>query len=588
MSYITIIILSIFAIVVTIIMIIKASYPSYKYNAKDACSIIENPKNKNVNIIEILKLSAEKYPNVTALKIKEGKTWKSITYFEYYKKVKKFAQSLKYWLGSSVNVGILGFNSPGWIYAHLGTMYNGGISVGLYPSSTPDACKYIINNTNIELLVVEDAIQLEKIVGLNDSPLKLIIYYSPINEEIIDQFQIPVISMGNFMTQTIKLSKITNFNDVATIIYTSGTTDNPKGAMLSHKNIMHSLKQLINLIKTKSSISTLGYEQFISYLPLNHIAAQMMDIYLPIASMSTVWFADKDALKSTLGTTIKEVKPTIFMGVPRVWEKIRENIDLKLDAIGWKGQLSKTFTPWKIIHDVGLEKCKLCITTGAPISIHTKNYFDIIGFKLYDIYGMSETAGPISISAPGVSRIYSVGLPTMDVKIANDGEILVKGNNLFMGYYEDPHETAKSFTKDKWFKTGDLGKLDVNGFLYVTGRKKELIITAGGENISVVPIETALMEKLNKYCDYVCVIGNKKKFLVALFNVKPKQKISNDIAMDAINYANTKAPSQAHTIKKYTVVTNKFKIGSELTPTYKLKRDYIQNKYWKQIKKLYR
>jgi long-chain-fatty-acid--CoA ligase ACSBG len=572
---------------IIVIMIIKVSYPDCTYDAIDACAIIENPKNKKATIIDLLKQASERYPNAPALKIKEGKSWKDISYGEYYKKVKRFAQSLKYWLGSNVNVGILGFNSPGWVYSHLGTMYNGGISVGLYPSSTSESCSYIIKNTNIEMIVVEDAVQLEKLIGINDSPIKLIIYYSPINESIIEQFQIPVISMGNFMTQTNKLSKMPSQNDISTIIYTSGTTSDPKGVMISHKNIMTALRKTIELFKTKSSISTLGHEHFISYLPLNHIAAQMLDIYLPIACLSTVWFADKDALKSTLTNTIKEVRPTIFAGVPRVWEKIHEGIETKLSSIGWKGNLSKTFIPRKIIHEMGLERCKLCITTGAPVSNISRQYLSSIGCKLYDIYGMSETSGAISISGPNMSRVGSVGLPIMSVKIAKDGEILVKGDNLFVGYYEDPAETHKSFTKDKWFKTGDLGKLDVNGFLYVTGRKKELLITAGGENIAVAPIESALMEKLHTYCEYVIVIGDRKKFLSVLLVIKPKQKINDTIAMNAIEWANLKAPSQAHTVKKYAIITNKFKIGNELTPTYKLKREYIQNKYWKQIKKMY-
>ena len=587
MSYFTVINLIIFLTMIIVIMIIKVSYPDCTYDAIDGCAIIENPKNKKATIIDLLKQASEKYPNAPALKIKEGKTWKDVSYGEYYKKVKRFAQSLKHWLGDNVNVGIMGFNSPGWVYSHLGTMYNGGISVGLYPSSTSESCSYIIKNTNIEMLVVEDAIQLEKLIGINDSPIKLIIYYSPINESIIEQFQVPVISMGNFMTQTNKLSKMPSLNDISTIIYTSGTTSDPKGVMISHKNIMTALRKTIELFKTKSSINTLGHEHFISYLPLNHIAAQMLDIYLPIACLSTVWFADKDALKSTLTNTIKEVRPTIFAGVPRVWEKIHEGIETKLSTIGWKGNLSKTFIPQKIIYEMGMERCKLCITTGAPVSDISRQYLSSIGCKLYDIYGMSETSGAISISGPNMSRIGSVGLPIMSVKIAKDGEILVKGDNLFAGYYEDPKETHKAFTKDKWFKTGDLGKLDVNGFLYVTGRKKEILITAGGENIAVAPIETALMEKLYTYCDYVIVIGDRKKFLSVLLVIKPKQKINDTIAMNAIEWANSKAPSQTHTIKKYAIITNKFKIGNELTPTYKLKREYIQNKYWKQIKKMY-
>ena len=552
--------------------------------------LVENDNCKNYTIVDYLRYIAKTYPKKEALKIKDGKTkWKSVNFLNYYKNVANFAQSLNYWLGPKVNVAILGFNSPGWFYAHLGCMLNGGKPVGMYPTSTPEICQQILENSETEVLVVEDDHQLEKFTKLNMSKVKLIIYYSPISKGMVDKFTMPLLSMGNFMSKKnsgpFPKQKL---NDVATLIYTSGTTGAPKGVMITHRNIMTSLRRIMTLVKTKSSITNFGQEKFISYLPLNHIAAQMMDIYVPIITLGTVWFADKDAMKSSLGDTIKAVRPTVFIGVPRVWEKIQEKVEEEIKKSGMKGTLAKTFLPSTILEKIGLNKCKLAITAAAPILLSTKQYFDSLGLIINDIYGMSETCGPISISLPCLDRCGSVGAPIMSVKIAKDNEILVKGDNLFVGYFNNKKETAQSFTKDKWFKTGDLGYLDKDGFLFVTGRKKELIITAGGENISPIPIENKLSEYLKQYFDYIIVIGDKVKFLsVLLAGPKKLPANINQIIENAIVETNKVAQSNAHTIKKFLIINNKFSTGDELTPTMKVKRAFVQKKYDSKIKKLY-
>jgi long-chain-fatty-acid--CoA ligase ACSBG len=553
--------------------------------------LVENDDCKSFTVIDYLKYIAKNYPKKDALKIKEGKNgWVSINYLTYYKNVVNFAQSLNYWLGSNTNVAILGFNSPGWFYAHLGCMLNGGKPIGMYPTSTSEICKDILKNSDTEVLVVEDDQQLQKFVGIPIHKVKLIIYYSPISKKMISKFtSIPVLSMGVFMGKKnqVQFPKI-KLNDVATLIYTSGTTGAPKGVMITHKNIMTSLRRTMTLIKTKSSISEMGQERFVSYLPLNHVAAQMMDIYFPLMTLGSVWFADKDALKSSLGETIKEVKPTIFIGVPRVWEKMQEKIEEELKKSGIKGSIAKTFFTNSILEKLGLNKCKLAITAAAPMLLSTKKYFTNLGLQINDIYGMSETCGPISISLPKLSKLGSVGVPIMVVKIADDNEILVQGNNLFAGYYNNKKETELSFTKDKWFKTGDLGNLDSSGFLYVTGRKKELIITAGGENISPIQIENKLGEYLKQYFDYIVVIGDKVKFLsVLLAGPKKLPENINSIIESAIAETNKTADSNTHTIKKFLILHDKFSIGDEITPTMKVKRSFVQKKYNSKIKKLY-
>jgi len=547
--------------------------------------------NNNVTILDHLKLLAKNYPDKIALKQKDkSKIWNDITYEEYYKNVEKFASTVRNFIGPNINTAIMGFNSPGWFYAHLGCMLNGGISVGLYTTLTQNSIEYIIKNTNIRLLVVEDSSQLEKFIDCDLGKIEMIIYYAPINPKLINKFQIPIVSMGS-LTKSKKITILPKIKDIATVIYTSGTTGTPKGVTLTHENIMLNLRSMLQMMQTKSSIKFNTNEQFISYLPLNHIAAQMIDIYIPIGLSGTVWFADKNALKSSLHKTLVDVKPTIFAGVPRVWEKICDQVQEKIKSDGIKGSIVKMIAPSYIIKEIGLQNCKFCISVAAPISETSRDYLSSLGIKLYDIYGMSETCGPISISLPSLSKKNSVGIPIMKVKIIKKhkddlgGEILVKGKNLFVDYFGNNKAYQSSF-KNEWFKTGDIGYLDQEGFLYVTGRLKELIITAGGENISPIPIENKLKDFLGKYYSNIIVIGDKRKFLSVLLNDE-LQKCDNQIIKNAIDKVNNLVDSNASTIKKWLVIKSKFTVGDEITPTLKLRRDIINKKYYKEINKLY-
>lgn len=543
-------------------------------------------------IIDQLRHVAKQYPDKIALKQKnKSKVWNDISYEEYYKNVERFACAVRNFIGPNINTAIMGFNSPGWFYAHLGCMMNGGISVGLYTTSTKEICEYIFQNTNIRLLVVEDSSQLEKFVDCDLGKIEMIIYYAPIDKNLAKKFSIPLVSIGS-LTKLKKITTLPKSHDIATIIYTSGTTGAPKGVTLTHENIMLNLRSMLQMMRTKSSVQFNCNEQFVSYLPLNHIAAQMMDIYVPIGLSGTVWFADKNALKSSLGKTLVEVKPTIFVGVPRVWEKICEQVQEKIKTEGIKGSVVKMMAPSYIVKELGLQNCKFAVSVAAPISEVSRDYLTSIGIKLYDIYGMSETCGPISVSLPSLSKKGSVGMPIMKVKIQKEhkddlaGEILVRGKNLFVGYYGNKKAYQSSF-KNEWFRTGDLGYLDQDGFLYVTGRLKELIITAGGENISPVPIESKLKEKLGKYFVNIIVIGDKRKFLSVLLNDE-LQECNSEIIQKAIDEVNNLVESNASTIKKWVILKAKFKIGDEVTPTLKIRRDFINKKYHKEINKLYK
>lgn len=537
--------------------------------------LLNDSKYEKYTILDHLKYVSKKYPNKCALKIlKSGindkREWKSITYREYYDKIVNFAESINYWLGKKVNIAIIGFNSPGWFIAHLGCAMNMGISTGIYHTSSPEICEKIIKRSKSEIIVVEDDHQLKKLIGIDISNIKLIIYYSHIKHDIIKNFDIPVLSMGNFMSKKTEF-KIKHFklSDVVTRVFSSNVMSN--GILISHKNIMSSIAQFLNLINSKSTIR-LEEEQFISYLPLNHIVTQIMDIYIPIMTLGTVWFADKNSYKTkthdetSLENIIFEVKPTIFVGVPYIWDKIVCNIEKELNENIIKGSIAKTFLYWKIIQKIGLDRCKLPISTIDKISEYSKKYLELLGLQIYDCYSMSETTGFISVSLPSLYRLGSVGVPLMNFKISNDREIIVKGDNC---------------VDDDWLKTGDLGYVDQNGFLYIIGKKNESINDQ---------VEKRLKTHLGQYFCNIIVVNNKKitknKIITLTILFNPSIKLPSDIDQiisAEIQEINSNLQPNTYIINKWNIIYDIFKIGEELTPTYKIKKDFIVKKYKKMI-----
>jgi long-chain-fatty-acid--CoA ligase ACSBG len=608
--------------IIVILVLILLAYLAYSYFSKSSVSAcnkttrvplkILSTDYKNNTIVDLLMWAANEHGSRPALRYKGNKKksdWKTVSYLEYFDNANKFSKSLKSYLkltkSDKPKVAIIGFNSPEWFYSHMGTMLSGGVSVGMYPTSDSKTCEYIINQAGIDALVVEDSKQMEKIVGTNTETLKLIIYYGHVKQEILDKIDIPTIKYLDFIRN---YSNFTDYKvnikpaDIATIIYTSGTTGPPKGAVISHENVIDLLNNMILNIHTKSTIELELGERLVSYLPLNHIAAQLMDIYIPLTVLSTVYFARPDALKGSLGETLKDVKPTIFIGVPRVWEKMMDKINSKLNM----GIDMASFMGNMVLSGAGLNKCKYAISAAAPISPHTREFFGKLGLELCNVYGMSETAGPIALSMPGQMKEMSVGRPLIDTKISENGEILVRGKSVFSGYYKNEKVTKESFTNDGWFKTGDIGALDDEGYLYITGRSKDLIITAGGENISPIPIEDSLSEHLDAYFEHIMVIGDRRKFLSVLlvpkvksngqlaevFDQYDKNDLNSDsklrdVISDIVSDVNNSAPSNANRVQKWLILNKRFEIGDEMTPTLKLRRLNIQSKYKEQIDKLY-
>lgn len=619
-----------------------------------------------ITVPQMFMETVDKFGDYEALASKQGDQWKTMTFRQYYSACRDAAKSfLKLGLERFNGVGILGFNSPEWFIADIGAIMAGGVAAGIYTTNSPEACHYVASDSEANILVVENNKQLQKILQIQDQlpHLKAIVQYK---EELKEKMP-NLYTWSEFMelgkdvldSQLDEIIASQKPNQCCTLIYTSGTTGNPKGVMLSHDNLTWTADVAGNMVNLRPA--TESQECIVSYLPLSHIAAQMIDIWLSIKFGGTTYFAQPDALKGSLVNTMREVRPTAFMGVPRVWEKMQEkmktvgaksstvrrrvaswakDVGLKTNinrmngctAITWDYRLANKLVFRVVRNALGLNRCTKCYAGAAPITKDTLEFFMSLNIPIYELYGMSESSGPHTISVPNAFRITSCGkvMPGAKTKIFNPdeegcGEICFWGRHLFMGYLNMEDKTQEAIDDDGWLHSGDLGKHDDKGFLYITGRIKELIITAGGENIPPVPIEDAVKERV-PIISNAMVIGDKRKFLSMLLTLKcnvngdtgePQDDLteeavqycqtigskatkvseiytSKDAAMfaaiqEGINRVNDKASSNAQRIQKWCLLEKDFSIaGGELGPTMKLKRPVVLKMYSDQIEDFYK
>lgn len=616
-----------------------------------------------VTVLDSFDKTVKRFANVPALREERDGQWVTWTYSEYQQDVFIAAKAfIQLGLEPYNGVGIIGFNSPEWMISDLGAIHACGLATGIYATNTPETCLFVASDAQINILVAENDFQVQKFLGIWDQlpGLKAIIQYKGELKEKKDNLY----TWNEFMeigrncddAALKKRMEMQMPNKCCTLIYTSGTTGNPKGVMLSHDNITFSAKLL--MITVGDILAEEEERHVVSYLPLSHIAAQIVDIYGSIIFGTTVSYAKADALKGSLGATLKAVRPTLFLGVPRVFEKIEERMKqigqsitgLKKKIGTWakgvalranmnkeKGQSTPLgFTVANIFLkkarvQLGLDRCKLICTAAAPISLDTLRYFQSINIPLLELYGMSECTGCATISLPGMVRTTAVGtcLPHVEISILNQeedgsGEICMRGRFVLMGYLENMAKTEECIDKEGWLHSGDIGRFDEDGFLYITGRIKELIITAGGENIAPVPIEDNIKAEL-PFISNAMVIGDKKKFLSVVLTPKiemdpetgaPTRQLAaatksfceqlgievSDVSQIApvvpeaidqainagINKANDRATSRASKVQKYTLLPTDFSIdGGELGPTLKLRRPHVTKKFKETIDSIY-
>ncbi|KYN01489.1 Long-chain-fatty-acid--CoA ligase ACSBG2 [Cyphomyrmex costatus] len=497
------------------------------------------------------------YPDHIAIVSKPDNNGKRTmyTFREYEFMVRTVAKAfLKLGLERYHSVCIIGFNSPEWFITELATIYAGGLATGIYTTNSPEACQYCAEHSRANIIVVEDEKQLRKILQIkhNLPHLKAIVQYDgkPIEKDILSWDDLLNIGKEESEDKLLSVLKTIGVNECCILVYTSGTVGKPKAVMLNHDNILHCIRILTPILQIKDKS-----EVIVSYLPLSHVAGQLIDIIANIMIATTVYFADPGALKGTLINTLLVAQPTIFMGVPRVWEKIYEKMQEKARSNGiiktWIAKWAKAqslhyytnkmngidykhwgyvFAKWLVFDKVkaalGLNKCHIFATAAAPINIDIKKYFSSLDIPLIEVYGMSECSGPHTLIDVKEYSLYGVGrtIPGLYTKLDNidehgEGEVCMGGRHIFMGYLNNPEKTEEAKDNIGWLHSGDLGKFDSKGNLSITGRIKELIITSGGENVAPYNIEQSILSEL-PYLSNAMVIGDQRKYLTVLVTLK--------------------------------------------------------------------
>jgi long-subunit acyl-CoA synthetase (AMP-forming) len=382
--------------------------------------------------------------------------------------------------------------------------------------------------------------------------------------------------------------------DLATLIYTSGTTGPPKAVMLTHANLAFAAE-------TAARVAGTGPDDvLVSYLPLSHVAEQIISVHAPPIAGGTVWFCDD---LERIGEVLREARPTIFFGVPRVWEKMQGRIEqtlasappLRRRRFAWavrsRGKLADRLVLAKVRAALGLDRARLCVTGAAKMSRLTLDFFDSLGIPVLDAWGLSESTAAGAANQPSARKPGTVGRAEegVEIRIASDGEILMRGPHVFAGYYKDPAATQEALDAEGFLHTGDVGELDADGYLRITDRKKELLITSGGKNVSPQNLE-GLLGRIPGVAQAV-VVGDGRKYLAALIvPEKPERAQDPDFVAHVereIGKVNA-GLARYETIKRFRVLPAQFSVDSgELTPTLKLKRKVVAQKYAREIDELF-
>lgn len=527
----------------------------------------------------------------------------------------------------------MGNNRPEWVISDVGAMMARGVPAGVYQTCTIEQIAHIANNSKARVMVMEKKDYWDRIKdGLDQfTHLKHVVLMDgadKVDHEMVQSFD-DFIALGNAHFEKVdERTQNIQMDDLATLIYTSGTTGPPKGVMLSHTNLAHTAKIGIDCINGISPA-----DRCLSYLPLSHIAEQMFTIHVPLTGGAKVYFCD-DMQK--LKDSLVVARPTYFLGVPRVWEKFKTALDGAFgDATGAKAKIMK----WargvgvedglvylntgnksfkykladklffsKLKARLGLDAMRTAIVGAAPVGVDVLEFFLSCGLPIYEVYGQSEGSGPttFNLPKPGLTKFGSAGrqVPGSEVKIAEDGEILLRGDNVFMGYYGNEEATNKTLI-DGWLYSGDIGEFDDNGFLFITDRKKDLIITAGGKNVAPQNSEK-LLRRIDGISQAV-VIGDRRKFLSVLLTLDldripalvkdhgwpsdPKELVKHEAfvahVQQGVDAANLEL-ARYENLRKFTVLPLDFTVeGGELTATQKIKRRVVNENFSAEIEAFY-
>lgn len=593
---------------------------------------------KPATLVDVFNTIARDHKRPDTLNYKRGGSWISVSSDEMMTRVRQIAAGL-YAIGirHGDRVAILSESRLEWTLADAGCIFAGAIDVPIYPTLTPSQVVYILKDSGAHVLILADH---KKFLELKEAltqcaDLSAIIFFDSEGVTPSEGFTLADIeAKGKQLLEdqpelTLQLERQTRPDDLATIIYTSGTTGEPKGVMLTHSNLVS------NLIDSSGHLSFGRDDVALSVLPLSHVFERQA-MYMYLHQGMAVYYSES---LETIGPNLREVKPTILVGVPRIFEKIYARIReraaeegrLKVVVLSWAVDVAREYarrvvshrpiSAWlKLQHSLATRlvfsrwrdafggRIRLLVSGGAALPEDLGYIYLGAGIPIIQGYGLTETSPVITTGRLDDNRIGTVGkaIPNVEIRIAADGEIETRGPNVMRGYYNKPEETRAVFTDDGWFKTGDIGAIDEDGFLRITDRKKELFKTSGGKYIAPQPIEQAI--KGSRFVNQVVLVGNGRKFPAALI-VPVWEHIESYARLKGIEEKNrselcrhpriidlferqiermTPSLAKYEKVKRIALMEKEFTIeGGELTPTMKVKRRIIDQKYGDVIERLY-
>jgi long-chain acyl-CoA synthetase len=586
---------------------------------------------KSKTLADLLPLAAQVYGDMPAVRYKDGEQWVDRSFDEVAEIVRPLALGLaELGVVKGDRVSILGNTRPEWTYFDFAALSIGATVVPIYQTNSPEECRYVLENSDAKVVIVEDDEQLEKIREVRGQlpQLEQIVRMTGSSDDALSMEDLAAKGAAGDDARWQSLYSAVTPADICTFIYTSGTTGPPKGCIISHGNY----RSMLDMVNETSVIE--GEDVSYLYLPLAHSFALLIQLG-SFDLGATIAYWERDPLK--ILPNLAELKPTYFPSVPRIFEKIytaansgiEKEGGLKQKIFNWAIGVGKkmraversgrqpgfllkrqyAFADEKVlskIRNLFGGQLRLAVSGAAPINPEILRFFDAAGVLVLEGWGMTETSTAATISSPDDFKIGTIGkpFPGCEVKIADDGEILVKGPNVFQGYHKN-EEATKETIVDGWLHTGDIGEIDSEGFIKITGRKKDIIITAGGKNITPANLEADI--KQHPLVSQCVVVGDRQPYLVALVTLDPEEaaayatehNLSETPEQLAAN-ADVKASIEAHVEeinKNYARVEQVKKIAilkqdlsqetGELTPTLKVKRAVVTSKHEAEIDALY-
>jgi len=572
--------------------------------------------------------------DAVAMREKDLGVWRSVTWRQYGERARRVGLGLvALGLRPRDVVSIIAENGPEWLYTDLGTMSVGGVTNGIYTTDSPRQVEYIVNDSGTRFFFAGDEEQLDKILeGRARCPglVKIVVFDVEGLHGFADAQVMSFDALLELGTRYERehpgawdsLVEIAKPEDLAILVYTSGTTGPPKGAMLSHRNIIFQLGFTDYLTEPRAG------DQQLSFLPLSHVAERSFTIFYPLSTGSTVNFAESI---DTVPDNLREVAPAVFFAVPRIWEKFYSGVALRMREATRAGRLAYRWAIGvgmrvaecriqgrrpslglrllyrladlvaldNVKRSMGLHRARGAATGAAPIAPELIKWYMALGIDMREVYGQTENCGLATAMPADRIKLGTVGVarPDTEVRLSTQGEILLKGPHVFLGYYKNPERTAQTIV-DGWLHTGDVGRMDEEGFVTITDRMKDIIITAGGKNVTPSEIENQL--KFSPFISDAVIIGDQRKFLsclvmidhetVAQFAQEKNVPFTNfaslcrakevqDLIWSEIERVN-KQFARVETIKKFRLIEQLLTPeDEELTPTMKLKRTFVNRKY---------